>query len=104
MYSIARNYGLSVSDIVDFNKLSSNVLSIGQQLILPVQEKIIETDWVNDGSCHIDDCGTIYSNMLYLVKIIVKYCPINALGEFDTSDSTNYKHFYRWMWTNTMFN
>ena len=42
--------------------------------------------------------------MLYLVKIIVKYCPINALGEFDTSDSTNYKHFYRWMWTNTMFN
>ena len=66
--------------------------------------KIIETDWVNDGSCHIDDCGTIYSNMLYLVKIIVKYCPINALGEFDTSDSTNYKHFYRWMWTNTMFN
>lgn len=67
-------------------------------------EKIVETDWVNDGSCHIDDCGTIYSNMLYLVKIIVKYCPINALGEFDTSDSTNYKHFYRWMWTNTMFN
>ena len=67
-------------------------------------EKIIETDWVNDGSCHIDDCGTIYSNMLYLVKIIVKYCPINALGEFDISDSTNYKHFYRWMWTNTMFN
>lgn len=66
--------------------------------------KIIETTWVNDGSCHIDDCGTIYSNMLYLVKIIVKYCPINALGEFDTSDSTNYKHFYRWMWTNTMFN
>ena len=66
--------------------------------------KIVETNWVNDGSCHIDDCGTIYSNMLYLVKIIVKYCPINALGEFDTSDSTNYKHFYRWMWTNTMFN
>ena len=66
--------------------------------------EIVETDWVNDGSCHIDDCGTIYSNMLYLVKIIVKYCPINALGEFDTSDSTNYKHFYRWMWTNTMFN
>ena len=66
--------------------------------------EIVETNWVNDGSCHIDDCGTIYSNMLYLVKIIVKYCPINALGEFDTSDSTNYKHFYRWMWTNTMFN
>lgn len=67
-------------------------------------KKIVETDWINDGSCHINDCGTIYSNMLYLVKIIVKYCPINALGEYDTSDSTNYKHFYRWMWTNTMFN
>ena len=69
-----------------------------------VNNKIIETNWINDGLCYIDDCGTIYSNMLYLVKIIVKYCPINALGEFDTSDSTNYKHFYRWMWTNTMFN
>ena len=66
--------------------------------------KIIETTWTNDGTCYIDDCGTIYSNMLYLVKIIVKYCPINALGGFDTSDSTNYKHFYRWMWTNMMFN
>lgn len=68
------------------------------------EQKIVETNWTNDKPCYIDDCGTLYSNMLYLVKIIVKYCPINALGKFDTSDSTNYRHFYRWMWTNTMFN
>ena len=55
-------------------------------------------------SYYLDDCGTIYSNMLYLVKIVVKYCPKNALGQLDTSTSSNYKYFYRWMWTNTMFN
>jgi len=45
LYSIARNYDISVSEIVDFNKLSSNVLSIGQQIILPIEEKVIETDY-----------------------------------------------------------
>jgi len=42
--------------------------------------------------------------MLYLVKIVVKYCPINALGEYEISDTNNYKYFYRWMWTTTVFN
>jgi hypothetical protein len=59
--------------------------------------------WRKD-NCYINDCGILYSDMLYLVKIIVKYCPVNALGEFDTSDSSNYKTYYRWMWTNTIFN
>jgi hypothetical protein len=42
--------------------------------------------------------------MLYLVRIVVKYCPINALGEFDTSATANYKYFHRWIWTTGMFN
>jgi hypothetical protein len=68
-------------------------------------ERIIETTWANDNKDYrLNDCGIIYSNMLYLVRIVVKYCPVNSLGEFDTSDSTNYKYFYRWIWTNTMFN
>ena len=51
-----------------------------------------------------NDCGSLYSNVLYLVKIIVKYCPYNALGELDSMDSSKFKYFYRWYWTNTMYN
>jgi len=42
--------------------------------------------------------------MLYLVKIIIKYCPKNALGELDTSQVEDFKTMYRWLWTNGMFN
>ena len=51
-----------------------------------------------------NDCGTLYSNILYLVKVVIKYCPHNALGELDTSDNSKFKYFYRWYWTNTMYN
>lgn len=45
LYGIAKNYNVSVSDIVNLNKLSSNILNIGQQLLIPIEEKIIETDY-----------------------------------------------------------
>ena len=37
LYSIARNYNTTVSELKSLNNLSSNVLSIGQRLILPTQ-------------------------------------------------------------------
>jgi len=42
--------------------------------------------------------------MLYLVKIVIKYCPKNALGDLDTSQTDEFKTIYRWIWTNGMFN
>lgn len=36
LYAIARNYGISVDDIKSFNNLTSNTLSIGQKLRIPV--------------------------------------------------------------------
>lgn len=51
-----------------------------------------------------DDSGTIYSNFLYLVKIVVKYTSVNALGDLDSSNTSDYRIFYRWYWTNTIFN
>lgn len=51
-----------------------------------------------------NDCGTLYSNMLYLVKIIVKYCRKDVLDNLDTSDTSYYKTFYKWVWTNGIFN
>jgi len=52
---------------------------------------------------HVDDCGTLYNNMLYLVKIVVKYTDIDVLGNY-TEPATDSKTFYRWVWTNGLFN
>lgn len=35
LYKIANQFGVSVNDIIEFNKLPSTVLSIGQQLLIP---------------------------------------------------------------------
>ena len=51
-----------------------------------------------------NDAGTLYSNMLYAVKIIYKYTSKNVLGEYNTEDSKWFKSEWRWLWTNTMFN
>lgn len=57
-----------------------------------------------EATTHINDAGTIYSNFLYLVKITVQYCSKDALGNYDTTRQDEFKTFYRWMWTNTMYN
>lgn len=51
-----------------------------------------------------NDAGTLYSNMLYAVKIIYKYTSKNVLGEYNTEDGKEFKFEWRWLWTNTMFN
>lgn len=38
LYSIARTYGIPVNDIMKFNNLNSNLLSIGQVLKIPIAE------------------------------------------------------------------
>lgn len=48
------------------------------------------------------DAGILYSNWLYGVKIIVKYEYKNALGNYIHND--NPIIFYRWLWTNALFN
>ena len=53
---------------------------------------------------YTNDVGTLYPNILYFVRITVKYCTKNILGEFNTDDIKDYKTFYRWYWTNGLFN
>ncbi len=38
LYSISRNYGLTQSELMDYNNLTSNLLSIGQILKIPVSK------------------------------------------------------------------
>ena len=51
-----------------------------------------------------NDAGTLYSNILYAVKIIYKYTSKNVLGEYNIEDDKWFKFEWRWLWTNTMFN
>lgn len=39
LYSVARTYGVSVDDLLSYNNLSSTNLSIGQQLLIPVEKE-----------------------------------------------------------------
>lgn len=49
-----------------------------------------------------DDSGTLYSNLLYLVKIIVKVENKLSTGEYIYNNKPLI--FYRWLWTNNMLN
>ena len=51
-----------------------------------------------------NDAGTLYSNMLYAIKIIYKYTSKNVLGEYNTEGIEWNRFEWRWLWTNTMFN
>jgi len=60
LWSIASNFGVTVSDIKSINNLSSNNLSIGQKLLIP--EKVIIEEVVPEGNTYIVKAGdTLYS-------------------------------------------
>lgn len=56
------------------------------------------------GELYVNDAGILYSNLLYYVKITVKYCSKNVLGEYNIDNTQDFKVFKKWMWTNTIFN
>lgn len=58
----------------------------------------------SDTKFYMNDAGIIYQGMLYLAKIIVKYCPKDSLDNLDDTDTTRFKIFNRWLWTTTMYN
>ncbi len=43
LYSIAKKYNISVSDLLSFNSLSNSILSIGQKLIIPGSSSVVYT-------------------------------------------------------------
>lgn len=53
---------------------------------------------------YLNDAGIIYFGMLYLAKITIKYCPVDALGNLDENNISRFKTFNRWLWTTTVFN
>ena len=49
-----------------------------------------------------NDAGIIYPNLLYLVKIKIYYLSKDTQGNYIEGETP--KEFYRWYWTNSMFN
>lgn len=48
LYKIANTYDLSVADLINANNLTSNTLTIGQKLIIPISnQEEVETDYKN---------------------------------------------------------
>ena len=45
LYKIANQYNVSIEDLISFNNLDSNILSIGQELIIPIKP-VTEEDYV----------------------------------------------------------
>ena len=45
LYRIANAYNVSINDLINFNNLMSNILSIGQELIIPIKP-VTEEDYV----------------------------------------------------------
>lgn len=65
----------------------------------------IDFDELGEGDYYMDNSGTLYSNCLYLVKIVIKYCNKNVLDEYiDLTSEEDAIVDYRWYWTNNMFN
>ena len=58
LYSIARKYGLTVDDIIDYNNLSSTALSINQQILIP---KETETPPGEANTYTVKSGDTLYS-------------------------------------------
>ena len=88
LYNIAKRYNINVNDLIEYNQLFNTVLTIGQQLIIPVY---------NDDNSNDNQNNTNESNntITYIVKsgdtlysIAKKYnINVNNLMEYNNLDS-----------------
>lgn len=95
---------LSTIDAQGHNIIHAGVVSSEGTVILDEDNKPQAYTDESDTTRYSNDAGTIYSNLLYLVRITVKYSSKDILGNYNQLDTSEYKTFYRWLWTNTLFN
>lgn len=61
LYSIATNYNVNAQQLRDINNLDSDVLFVGQQLLVPKREEVIDTQITNYINYRIVSGDTLYS-------------------------------------------
>lgn len=63
---------------------------------------IKDREQADDEKIYLNDAGILWSNRVYLVKIVIKYNSI-SFGEY-VDNELEWITKYRWYWTNTLFN
>jgi len=83
LYSIAIEYGIDTSDLIEYNQLFNTILTIGQQLIIPIFDNNTDNNIENNTITYIVKKGdTLYS-------IAKKYnINVKELMELNNLDST----------------
>ena len=61
LFNIASRYGISVDELKSTNNLDSDVLFVGQQLLVPTSSNIIDTDITNYVDYRVVSGDTLYS-------------------------------------------
>lgn len=97
------NYKLSALKDDGTPILHAGIKDINGSIVLNSDGKPTLKSEGTEGDTYQNDAGILYSNMLYAVKITIKYRSKNVLGEYESSND-NDKSEWRWLWTNTMFN
>lgn len=95
------NYKLSALKDDGTPILHAGIKDINGSVVLQDGKPALKSEGEED--TYQNDAGILYSNMLYAVKITIKYRSKNVLGEYESSNN-NDKSEWRWLWTNTMFN
>ncbi len=82
LYSIAKKYGLTANDLIEYNQLFNTVLTIGEQLIIPIFDDNNSSDNNSNTITYIVNSGdTLYS-------IAKRYnINVNELMEYNNLDS-----------------
>lgn len=93
LYSIAKKYGLDANDLIEYNQLFNTVLTIGQQLIIPIyDDSTSNNNNDNDTNNNINDTENtityIVKNGDTLYSIAKRYnMNVKDLMEFNNLDS-----------------
>ena len=89
LYSIAKKYGLDSNELIEFNQLFNTILTIGQQIIIPIYDKQINNN-NNNSNDSIDNTITyIVNSGDTLYSIAKKYgINVNELMEINNLNST----------------
>lgn len=77
LYNIARRYNLDVNDLIEYNQLFNTVLTIGQQLIIPIYDESIlnnntnnsdSTNNTNNNNNNDNEINNLNNTITYIVK------------------------------------
>lgn len=73
LYSIGRNYGVSAQELIDYNNLSSNLLSIGQTIKIPTSGSSNETSYIEYTVKSGDNLYSIGRNYGFTAQELMNY-------------------------------